>query len=541
MLTKKAETSNEFFGKFRGVAAISWCVKLLPIPFSLYIAYSISQIAKNAVDGKVDIVIRNAGVVAFLIITRFLLEFYLSFQYKKRSKIVLDHQKIDFYHHYLSNSLSSLYKANQGMLVENINDDYAVVTNKVLQLYPTIGTSCLTIFAYMGVFCFYSPILAFIIFLIAFLQVLPPLIVRKYMQINYEYSRDIEADITNMIIEGYYGFEIIKTYGIQKWWLNRLKVLHEKYFRIGSKAEITGACDNAMTGLVDNILTIGLYGIVGMLVLKENISFENGIQTIALSTAFFESVKSIFSSIPQLSIARTAEARLFKWYTHDKTKGNSLNKYDIRIDSVTYRHGEKEALLNISAYFAENEISLIKGENGTGKSTLFNLITGSIDCQQGNITIGNVPIKEMINTEFPYNILYLPQDDPEFSFTPMEFYNMFPLNYKEGILNIAELFGLTEVLLNETHINKLSSGQRKKIYLSVAFAINPHLLFMDEPTNSLDDSSIQVLRRLIIKRNKTTVIITHGEFFDDIATKIYVLEKERGLILEKEQCKKECL
>lgn len=230
---KKAGPSNDFFAKLKGVATISWFVKLLPIPFSLYIAYSISQIAKNAVDGKVDIVIRNAGVVAFLIITRFLLEFYLSFQYKKRSKIVLDHQKIDFYHHYLSNSLSALYKANQGMLVENINDDYAVVTNKVLQLYPTIGTSCLTIFAYMGVFCFYSPILAFIIFLIAFLQVLPPLIVRKYMQINYEYSRDIEADITNMIIEGYYGFEIIKMIGVaNKTVINRCAKLANNGFLV---------------------------------------------------------------------------------------------------------------------------------------------------------------------------------------------------------------------------------------------------------------------------------------------------------------------
>ena len=53
------------------------------------------------------------------------------------------------------------------------------------------------------------------------------------MQINYDQSRDIEAKITNHVVEAVDGFEIIKLYGLKRWWQTRLADYHKVYLSVG--------------------------------------------------------------------------------------------------------------------------------------------------------------------------------------------------------------------------------------------------------------------------------------------------------------------
>ena len=93
------------------------------------------------------------------------------------------------------------------------------------------------------------------------------------------------------------------------------------------------------------------------------------------------------------------------------------------------------------------------------------------------------------------------------------------------------MFNTGEQILSQT-INCLSGGERKKVFLSLAFACEPQLMILDEPTNSLDRNSRDVLNNLLRSRNGGTVIITHEKELADLASTAYVV-KERQVIYEK--------
>jgi len=90
---------------------------------------------------------------------------------------------------------------------------------------------------------------------------------------------------------------------------------------------------------------------------------------------------------------------------------------------------------------------------------------------------------------------------------------------------ISVTFGLTDKQLNEMKIRELSGGERKKVFLSIAFAINPPVLLLDEPTNSLDEGGKKILWSLLKERNGGAVVISHENIFDELAEKIFVIEK----------------
>ena len=67
------------------------------------------------------------------------------------------------------------------------------------------------------------------------IQLIPPMIVKKYMQINYDQCEEVEAEITDHIIELVNGFEIIKMYDLKEWWQQKMSRYHKKYIRVGRK------------------------------------------------------------------------------------------------------------------------------------------------------------------------------------------------------------------------------------------------------------------------------------------------------------------
>ena len=183
-------------------------------------------------------------------------------------------------------------------------------------------------------------------------------------------------------------------------------------------------------------------------------------------------------------------------------------------------------------HFKSGLIYIIKGENGAGKSTVFKLITGLINADSGQIEVGGVNPARFSENTFLNKLLYIPQEDPEFPFTPNELYNMLFGDDISDVTEIAYSLGLTQKQLNETNINELSGGERKKVFLSLSFAVNPEILLLDEPTNSLDQDGKNILLDKIKSRKGSTFIITHDTCFDLISNN--VLHIDRSAKYEKE-------
>lgn len=239
-------------------------------------------------------------------------------------------------------------------------------------------------------------------------------------------------------------------------------------------------------------------------------------QAITLSGSFFGVIKTAGSVISKLAVAKTAERRLAEIESHNSIKSGIVRNGEITIKDIKLVTNGDDALLNCDGQLKMEGLVIIKGENGCGKSTLLRAFVGLHAKWSGELQLGSVSADNLSNANFPEKICYIPQDDFQTSLRPIELFKMAVADSSDKAMEIAEKLGVPAEILNDRRINELSGGERKKVFLALALSLNPQVILLDEPTNSLDDRGRQVLFEYIRVRKATTIIVTHSDMFDEL-------------------------
>ena len=171
----------------------------------------------------------------------------------------------------------------------------------------------------------------------------------------------------------------------------------------------------------------------------------------------------------------------------------------IEIKKLTYSFDKSPLVKDLSFLIKKNQIGLISGNNGVGKTTLFNVISGLKRPKSGEITLNETILdKKNFSMEAEKrNIGYVFQDFALFPHINSEKnmqYAMCPENtslYKELISKL----GLIEILQKMPH--ELSGGQQQRVALIRAILMKPKLLLLDEPFSNLDRKNIIIVQNVI--------------------------------------------
>ena len=508
---------NIFKRRLTGIAIANSLLAFASIPVNLISASMLSDIILCAISGDTNSVFANGLKLVALIFGYKTFDTLSRISLERYRLMALHKSKMELYDCFLEKPLWELYLSENGQLKESLNDDFSIVTDKILSVYPGICTGIITGITYLIFILNLNWMVSIILMLIALIQSVPPIMVKKYFEKNYKDTRDIEAQLSNFIIEAHKGFAIMKLYDLKKWCINNLTKLHRKYLKVGKNGIYTNTAENVLDSFVSIILRYGTYAIVGILVLKSVVSIEVGVEVIALSGSFFAAVNTVFSSIIRLGVISEAENRLCECLVNDlEIEKKEVADNSVVLTDVSISYNNKNIFDCANIKFPNSGICLIKGANGIGKTTLFKLITGLIHSDQGTVHIGGVEPDHFFDGTFPWKLFYLPQEDSNFAICPRDFYKMLYGDNISCVMQVAQSFGLGESLLNDTNINSLSGGDRKKVFLSLAFAVDPAILLLDEPTNSLDDTSKKILIHTLKKRKGLTLIITHDPIFDSM-------------------------
>ena len=522
--------SREFAPVLRQVCIAAWILKLIPIPIGLWNARLLSRTVTAAVSGDSESVLKTGAILLLLLAFTRAFDFATGLRHRKASSRALHRCRLLLYRRFLSCPLSVLYGMEHGQAVELLNDDFDTVTEKSLHLYPGFFTGLVTFAAYFAFLLARNLPAALTLFVISLMQVLPPFLTRDIVQKSYSDTRDIEADITNCTLAYYHGFDTIKVFALKQWCLDRLAGLHRDYLKIGNRLEATGTAEDMLNQLIGNILTYGTYGLMGWFILQGYTGLDAGVEAIALSGGLYGAAKSIFETIPSFAVARTADRRMAVLYEDASGSGSSTDtdgKACICLEDVSLRLDDRQILSDVRLSIPISQISVIRGANGMGKSTLLKLILGMLEPDTGVITVDSTPSPALSRDSFPGRFFFLPQEDAAFHVSAEELYTMVPGAEPETALAFAALFSLPEECLTQP-IDTLSGGQRKKVFLALAFAAHPELMLLDEPSNSLDAESRETLARLLRERSGGAVIITHDSIFDGIADAFYTFEQPSG-------------
>ena len=199
----------------------------------------------------------------------------------------------------------------------------------------------------------------------------------------------------------------------------------------------------------------------------------------------------------------------------------------IRFDNVSCLFGDTRVLSDASFVIDPDRITVFRGVNGAGKSTIVRLALGMTERDGGDIRIGGISPEQIGSGNFPRKIFYLTQDDPTYNLTPGELFDIvLGEQGSERAFAVLDMFDTGSEILSQT-VGSLSGGERKKVFLSLAFACEPRLMILDEPTNSLDRSGCEVLYRLLRERGGGCVIITHEEELIELASTVYEVRDGR--------------
>ncbi len=187
----------------------------------------------------------------------------------------------------------------------------------------------------------------------------------------------------------------------------------------------------------------------------------------------------------------------------------------IEADNLSKSYGSKLAVDNITFKANDGEILGFLGQNGAGKSTTMNMLTGYIGCSGGTVRINGVDLLDNpIGAK--KSVGYLPELPPLYpDMTVNEYLNFVyglkrcKMPRKSHLGEIKELTGIEDV--QNRVIRNLSKGYRQRVGLAQALVGNPGTLILDEPTVGLDPKQITEIRSLIKKlgRNHTVILSSH--------------------------------
>ncbi|MBG6128753.1 ATP-binding cassette subfamily F protein uup [Aquimarina sp. EL_43] len=173
---------------------------------------------------------------------------------------------------------------------------------------------------------------------------------------------------------------------------------------------------------------------------------------------------------------------------------------------------DKLILLDQFEYvFKKGERIGIIGKNGTGKSTFLNMITGSIPPDHGKIVIGDT-IKFGYYTQSGITI----KEGQKVIDVIREFGDYIPLKKGRQISaqQLLERF-LFDRKKQYDFVEKLSGGERKRLYLCTVLIQNPNFLILDEPTNDLDIVTLNVLENFLLDFPGCLIVVSHDRYFMD--------------------------
>lgn len=230
-----------------------------------------------------------------------------------------------------------------------------------------------------------------------------------------------------------------------------------------------------------------------------------------------------------------SKARIDAFYDLEtKTKGQFIRetvKLDVKVSRqgrqilelrhINKTYQDRNIIDNFSYVFKKGDKIGLTGKNGTGKSTLLNIITNSIKPDEGEIKTGETTVFGY------YHQSGLSFDGSERVIDVVKNIAEFIVMSDGKTISASQL--LTHFLFppkkQHGYVNLLSGGEKKRLHLMKVLITNPNFLILDEPTNDLDIDTLNVLEEFLENYPGVLVLVSHDRYLvDKLTDQLFILE-----------------
>lgn len=199
-----------------------------------------------------------------------------------------------------------------------------------------------------------------------------------------------------------------------------------------------------------------------------------------------------------------------------------LGRTTVELEGIRKAFGDKVLMEDFTYIFLKNDRIGIIGPNGSGKSTLMKIIAGWLKPDAGNVTIGQTVKMGYFSQE---------SEDMDHSLKVIDYIKNTAeyVKTKDGSISASQMLErfLFPASVQYTTIEKLSGGERRRLYLLRILMEAPNVLLLDEPTNDLDIQTLTILEDYLDSFQGIVVTVSHDRYFlDRVVRRIFAFEGE---------------
>lgn len=455
---------------------------------------------------------------------------------------VIEDLRMRVYRHILSLNSRFFDKSKVGMLVTRSVSDVETISSFFSQGFISIVGDLAQIISVLIVMFYSSWQLTVISLCVLPLLIIASNFFRKGVRKSFQTVREKVSQMNSFVQEQIVGMEVVQVFGKQN-------QEYEKFEKINFEHKEANKRSIFYYAIYFPIVEI-LSSLALALIIFWTISYPTE-ASVGLISAFilyisliFRPIRFIADRFNTMQMGMVSSNRIFELLDDDSEVEQSGSRIltningEIDFNHVTFSYERGVTVLNDLNFSVQAGKSLaIVGATGAGKSSIINLITRLYDCQDGEILIDGVDVKELDLNSLRKQVGVVLQDVFLFAGSVGE-----NINLKNSAISAQQMEDAAKKIGAYGFIKKLdggfnyevmergvtlSGGQRQLISFVRAMAANPRVLIMDEATSSVDSETEEIIQKAIKKLmvNRTSIIVAHRLSTIREADSILVLEK----------------
>ena len=458
------------------------------------------------------------------------------FQIKQVSKVTLkvsiDIQK-KLSNHLLFSDLDMIKKISSGNHISRIMNDVNLIRDSVERSLNNLIRDLITIIFLIVYLIWLDWVLAVVVLSIYPLALKPIISIGKKQRFYALSLQEKMESLTSFLSEIFRNISMIKSYSLEKLEKNRINKSLDSLFlslfdivkgraKVLPLLEVLGGIAAAFVILIasyrinSGFMTIGsVIGFVTALLMLAQPARALG----TFNTILQEGLSALQRIYKQLN-----EMPKIERISNVKKELKIPNNPTIEFKDVSFFYEKNKIILDKISFKTKKSKMHIIGESGTGKSTIFNLISRFIDPKKGNIFINDVNIKDVSLFSLRQNISLVSQETMIYNDTFHNNISLGKLNAtKREIIKAAKLANIHDFIISQKNGydtvigeagSNLSGGQKQRISIARAFLKNSKILLLDEVTSALDSKTSKNILKSInqLSKNKTCIYISHDDY-----------------------------
>lgn len=414
-----------------------------------------------------------------------IINFFMSLWHLRIENSIVDDVSVKLLNSFYDKDYRDILNNGSGHYLARIRSDVKDGLIPMLTSFRTIIVSIATFISLISVLIFLSLKAFFILAAIIPIATTVSVVVSRRIQKFTGAERDVEASLSDVLSRSVGSFKIVTSFGLQStvvgiFGASVRAALDAGYERVKMVSLLRGSSDLVMVTADACSMFVG-----GFLVFMRQMTIGS---FIAFMNAFWRAATTLMNIFKQLADFHSYSAtsnRLVR-FLHE---GRSLPYHGVGItvhaSGVTFSYGGEPVVDNFSMDLCPGERLLIVGDNGTGKSTLANILSGYLRPSSGKLLLPSQISTIVLPIVFPpIRVGSLPVDT-----------------------DLLASFKLGSSELSESMPDQLSVGQQQKLALALALSRKADFYVLDEPLANLDTASRALAMENILTRTRSSILV----------------------------------